>query len=59
MKSVYIKKWWNKNVLEVTGEDVVGFCDEFLWDTKKWTDKFREKLNHDMINKLGNRSDTI
>ena len=47
-----------KNVLEVTGEDVIGFCDEFLRDTKKWTDKFRGKLNRDMINKLGNGSDT-
>lgn len=42
----------DKHVLDVTGEDVVGFCDEFLRDTKKWTDNYRKKLNHDMINKL-------
>ena len=46
-----------KHVLEVTGEDVVGFCDEFLSDTKKWTDNFREKLNRDMMNKLGKEND--
>jgi DNA-binding ferritin-like protein (Dps family) len=42
-----------KHVLEVTGEDVAGFCDEFLRDTKKWTDNYGEKLNRDMMNKLG------
>jgi DNA-binding ferritin-like protein (Dps family) len=42
-----------KHVLDVTGEDVVGFCDEFLHDTKKWTDTFHKKLNHDMMNEFG------
>jgi DNA-binding ferritin-like protein (Dps family) len=42
-----------KHVLDVTGEDVVGFCDEFLRDTKKWTDSYRNKLNRDMMNKCG------
>ncbi len=42
-----------KHVLDVTGEDVVGFCDEFMRDTKKWTDNFRKKLNSDMMNKFG------
>lgn len=42
-----------KHVLEVTGEDVVGFCDEFIRDTKKWTDNYRKKLNRNMLNKLG------
>lgn len=46
-----------KHVLEVTGKDVVGFCDEFLRDTKKWTDKFGEKLNRDILNKTGRRND--
>lgn len=41
-----------KHVLEVTGEDVAGFCDEFIRDTKKWTDNYREKLNRNMLNKL-------
>jgi DNA-binding ferritin-like protein (Dps family) len=38
-----------KHVLDVTGDDVAGFSDEFLRDTKKWTDNFREKLNRDMM----------
>lgn len=46
-----------KHVLEVTGEDVVGFCDAFLHDTKKWDDNYRKKLSHDMINKFGTGND--
>lgn len=42
-----------KHVLEVTGEDVAGFCDEFIRDTKKWTDNYRKRLNRNMLNKLG------
>lgn len=45
-----------KHVLDVTGEDVVGFCDELLRDTKKWTDNFRKKLNRDIMNKYGKRN---
>jgi DNA-binding ferritin-like protein (Dps family) len=47
-----------KHVLDVTSEDVVGFCDEFLRDTKKWTDNYREKLNRDMMNKFGSENDS-
>lgn len=46
-----------KHVLEVTGEDVAGFCDEFIRDTKKWTDNYREKLNHNMLNKYRTNND--
>lgn len=46
-----------KLILDVTGEDVVGFCDEFLRDTKKWTDNFRKKLNRDM-SKFGRENDS-
>jgi DNA-binding ferritin-like protein (Dps family) len=46
-----------KHVLDVTGEDVAGFCDEFLRDTKKWTDNFQKKLNRDMMNKFGKEND--
>lgn len=46
-----------KHVLDVTGKDIAGFCDEFLCDTKKWTDNFRNKLNRDMMNKLGREND--
>ena len=42
-----------RQVLDVTGEDVVGFCDEFIRDTRKWTDYYREKLNRDIRNKFG------
>ena len=42
-----------KHVLEVTGEDVAGFCDEFIRDTRKWTDYYGNKLNRNMMNKLG------
>jgi len=45
-----------KHVLEVTGEDVAGFCDEFIRDTKKWTDTYRGKLNQSLMNKLGEKS---
>ncbi len=45
-----------KHVLDVTGDDVAGFCDEFIRDTKKWTDNYRIKLNNHMQNKLGKDS---
>ncbi|WP_423738961.1 DUF1048 domain-containing protein [Clostridium gasigenes] len=41
----------------MTGEDVAGFCDEFIRDTKKWTDNYREKLNRNMLNKFGTDND--
>lgn len=41
-----------KHVLQVTGEDVTGFCDEFIKDTKKWTDYYREKLSRKVLKKL-------
>jgi DNA-binding ferritin-like protein (Dps family) len=46
-----------KHVLDVTGEDVVGFCDEFLRDTKKWNDNIRNRLNRGMMNKFGRGND--
>lgn len=36
----------NKPVLEITGDDVASFCDEFIADTEKWTDRYRNKLNN-------------
>lgn len=42
-----------KQVLDVTGEDVVAFCDELLRDVKKWTDGQRKKLNRDIERKFG------
>ena len=43
----------SRNVLDVIGGDIVGFCDEFIRDTRKWTDDYREKLNRDIRNKFG------
>jgi DNA-binding ferritin-like protein (Dps family) len=34
-----------KSVTELTGEDVAGFCDELVKDSKTWRDKYRTKLN--------------
>ena len=41
-----------KRALEVTGEDVAGFCDELLRNTKTYTANWREALNRDVSNKL-------
>ncbi len=37
-----------KHVLEITGDDVAGFCDELIRDNKQWIDRQRKKLNRDM-----------
>ncbi len=42
-----------RQVLDVTGEDVVGFCDELIRDTRKWEDSYRDKLNRDIRGKFG------
>ena len=42
-----------KRVLEITGDDVAGFCDELLKNTKTYTEDWRVKLNRDITNKLG------
>ncbi|WP_142826407.1 DUF1048 domain-containing protein [Planococcus soli] len=47
------------HVLDVTGEDVAGFCDDFLSDTQKWTDAYRQKINRDMLKKLGKENDFL
>ncbi len=36
-----------KHVLEVTGEDVAGFCDGLMHGNKLWIDRQRQKLNRD------------
>lgn len=38
-------------VLEVTGNDVAGFCDEFFRDTRKWSDAYQKRLNR-KLNRL-------
>lgn len=42
-----------KRVLEITGDDVAGFCDELLKNTKTYTEDWRVKLNRDVASKLG------
>lgn len=41
-----------KHVLEITGEDVAGFCNELLCSTKTWTENWAKDLNHDILKKL-------
>ena len=42
----------NIHVLEVTGQDVAGFCDELMRGNKLWIDSIRKKLNNDMKKQL-------
>ena len=43
-----------KHIYEVTGEDVAAFCDELLRNAKTYTENRREKLNNDIMKKIGN-----
>lgn len=47
-----------KQVLEVTGEDVAAFCDELLRNAQTYTESWREKLNHDIMKKVGKQGDS-
>lgn len=42
-----------KSVLEVTGEDVAGFVDELLKNTKTYENKWKDKMNKDIHRKIG------
>lgn len=44
---------YGKSVLEITGNDVAGFCDELLRNTETYTEDWRKTLNRDIKNKLG------
>ncbi|MCL5407587.1 MAG: DUF1048 domain-containing protein [Patescibacteria group bacterium] len=44
-----------KRVLEITGSDVAAFCDELLRGEKTYTEKWREALNRDVMEKLGSK----
>jgi DNA-binding ferritin-like protein (Dps family) len=46
-----------KRVLDVTGADVVAFCDELLRDTRVWMDNYRNKLNREVHEKLNGLKD--
>ena len=41
-----------RHALEVTGEDVAGFCDELLRNAKTYTENWREKLDQNVMKKL-------
>jgi DNA-binding ferritin-like protein (Dps family) len=45
-----------KRALEITGEDVAGFCDELLKNTRTYTEDWRVKLNRSIQKKLGGKS---
>lgn len=47
-----------KQVLNVTGDDVVAFCDELLRDVKTWADGQRKKINRDIAKKFGKSGDS-
>ena len=40
-----------KHVLEITGDDVAGFCDELMRNAKTYTASWAEKLNADIMKK--------
>jgi DNA-binding ferritin-like protein (Dps family) len=42
----------DKKVLEVTGDDVAGFCDELFSQCKTFIQDWRQKLNSEIANKL-------
>jgi DNA-binding ferritin-like protein (Dps family) len=42
-----------KGVLEITGSDVAGFCEDLLRNAKTYTEDWRVKLNRDIAEKLG------
>jgi DNA-binding ferritin-like protein (Dps family) len=42
-----------KRILEITGSDVAGFCDELLKNAKTYTEDWRAKLNREIAEKLG------
>ncbi|MDL2293727.1 DUF1048 domain-containing protein [Ruminococcaceae bacterium OttesenSCG-928-D13] len=42
-------------VLDLTGEDVAAFCNDLLREAKLWTDDYRERLNRDIMKKLGRK----
>ena len=43
----------SKHVLDITGEDVAGFCDELLKNVNTWTRSWPEKLNNDVMSRFG------
>lgn len=44
-----------KNILDITGEDVIGFADSLLRElpNKTWVDKMKSDKNKEILDKLG------
>lgn len=42
-----------KGVLEITGEDVAGFCEELLRSVSTYAENWREQLNGEILRKVG------
>jgi DNA-binding ferritin-like protein (Dps family) len=42
-----------KRVLAITGEDVAAFCDELMRSARTYTEDWREKLNRDILSRVG------
>lgn len=42
-----------KHVLDVTGNDVAAFCEELMRSAQTYTENWHEKLNRDIIKKVG------
>ncbi|MDR0446470.1 MAG: DUF1048 domain-containing protein [Oscillospiraceae bacterium] len=42
-----------KNVLDITGSDVAGFCEELMRNAKTYTEDWRVKLNREIAERLG------
>lgn len=48
-----------RNVLEVTGEDVAGFAEELLKNTRTSTEDWRTHFNSDIQKRLGKKNGCI
>ncbi|MGE7687429.1 DUF1048 domain-containing protein [Peribacillus simplex] len=44
-----------KDVLEVTGEDVIAFANGLTDQAKRWDDKLRNNLNKSILNRVGKK----
>ena len=42
-----------KAVLEVTGEDVAGFAEELLKNTRTYTEDWKSRLNQEILTEIG------
>ena len=47
-----------KHVLDVTGEDVAGFCDELMRGNRSWMDGRRRRLNR-ALRKIGTKAPRV